>query len=183
MKNVNDLVNIIKTNDSNYVIKAITPDKEVVDVGMQQYIEDEIYYMFKREDDEKIHTLNGLKLNLEYEASDNCWKSDGCGIFYDGNSNLLGCDIRFENYYVDDAYDEEVDYEINRITVDEENGIVYLHCEDFEDYTTSTEKYMYEITDEERTLIKQALDFYGDYIADRVGYSSGEKYWDLMNKF
>lgn len=31
-------------------------------------------------------------------------------------------------------------------------------------------------------LICQALDFYGDKVADTTGYSAGEKYWDLAEE-
>lgn len=39
-----------------------------------------------------------------------------------------------------------------------------------------------ELTDEEITLIKNSLDFYGVRMAETVGYSAGEVYWDLMNE-
>ena len=39
------------------------------------------------------------------------------------------------------------------------------------------------LTKEEITLIKKSLDLTGDRLADREGYSSGEKYWDLKQKF
>lgn len=40
-----------------------------------------------------------------------------------------------------------------------------------------------ELTKKEIKMIKEALNYYGDEVADRQGYSSGEKYWDLMEKF
>ena len=40
-----------------------------------------------------------------------------------------------------------------------------------------------ELTSKEIRMIKDALDYYGDMVADTKGYSSGEKYWDLMEKF
>lgn len=39
-----------------------------------------------------------------------------------------------------------------------------------------------ELTNKEIEMITTALDYFGDKIADKLGYSSGEKYWDLMNK-
>ena len=39
-----------------------------------------------------------------------------------------------------------------------------------------------ELTSKEIKMIATALDYFGDEIADKLGYSSGEKYWDLMNK-
>ena len=40
-----------------------------------------------------------------------------------------------------------------------------------------------ELTKKEAEMIKKALDYYGDKVADRKGYSHGEIYWDLMEKF
>ena len=39
-----------------------------------------------------------------------------------------------------------------------------------------------ELTDGEVEAIKKALDFYGVRMAETLGYSSGEVYWDLVNK-
>lgn len=39
-----------------------------------------------------------------------------------------------------------------------------------------------ELTDGEVETIKKALDFYGVRMAETLGYSSGEVYWDLVNK-
>ena len=38
------------------------------------------------------------------------------------------------------------------------------------------------LTKKEIEMIKVALDYYGDKIADALGYSAGEKYWDLISK-
>ena len=38
------------------------------------------------------------------------------------------------------------------------------------------------LSKEEVNLIVNALDKYGDIVADRIGYSSGEKYWDIKDK-
>lgn len=38
------------------------------------------------------------------------------------------------------------------------------------------------LTKDELSLLKESLDVMGDRLADRVGYSSGEKYWDLKEK-
>ena len=39
-----------------------------------------------------------------------------------------------------------------------------------------------ELTAKEQSMIRAALDYYGDSLADSEGYSSGEKYWDLKEK-
>lgn len=39
------------------------------------------------------------------------------------------------------------------------------------------------LTRKEKKMVKKALDYYGDILADTIGYSAGEKYWDLINKF
>lgn len=39
-----------------------------------------------------------------------------------------------------------------------------------------------ELTNTEIKMITDALNYYGDEVADNQGYSSGERYWDLMNK-
>lgn len=49
--------------------------------------------------------------------------------------------------------------------------------------TKTNTKVTVELTKKEIRMIKDALDYYGDMVADTKGYSSGEKYWDLMNKF
>lgn len=191
MKNIYDLVDIIKANDGNYEIKAITPNGNIVDVGTQQYVEDGIYYMFRVQNDSTtIHTLDNLKSNLEYEASDECWRTDSWGIFDDGCSDLLECEICFANYDIDEFSDrnyedtEEYVFEINGITVDDNKETVYLHCEEFEDEdNVSKVDLIEELTDEEKEMIKKALDYYGNRLADTEGYSSGEQYWDLMNRF
>lgn len=192
MKNVYDLVDIIKGNDGNYKIKAIMPDGNIIDVGTQQYVEDGIYYMFKVQNNATtIHTLNGIKSNLEYEASDECWRTDSWGIFDDGRSDLLDCEICFANYDIDEFTEkdyedtEEYVFEINGITVNDEEEIVYLHCEEFEDEESILSKVdsADKLTDEEKEMIKKALNYYGDKLADTQGYSSGEPYWDLMNRF
>lgn len=38
------------------------------------------------------------------------------------------------------------------------------------------------LSKDELAMIKESLDVLGDRLADRVGYSSGEKYWDLKEK-
>ena len=40
-----------------------------------------------------------------------------------------------------------------------------------------------ELTNKEKEMIKKALNYYGVKLVDTQGYSEGEKYWDLMNKF
>lgn len=40
-----------------------------------------------------------------------------------------------------------------------------------------------QLTAEEKGLVIKALDAMGDKVADTVGYSAGEKYWDLKEKF
>ena len=189
MKNVYDLVDIIKANNGNYEIKAIMSDGNVIDVGTQQYVEDGIYYMFRVQNDSTTtHTLDYLKSNLEYEASSECWRTDSWGIFDDGRSDLLDCEICFANYDIDEFSDrdyedvEEYIFEINGITVDDEERIVYLHCEEFEDDISKVNS-VDELTDDEKEMIKKALNYYGTRLADTEGYSSGEPYWDLMNRF
>lgn len=49
--------------------------------------------------------------------------------------------------------------------------------------TKTNTKVTVELTKKEIRMIKDALDYYGGMVADTKGYSSGEKYWDLMNKF
>lgn len=39
------------------------------------------------------------------------------------------------------------------------------------------------LTNKEIRMIKEALNYYGDKLADTRGFSAGEKYWDLMEKF
>lgn len=39
-----------------------------------------------------------------------------------------------------------------------------------------------ELTSKEIKMIKEALDYYGDELADSQGYSVGEKYWVLKEK-
>ena len=38
------------------------------------------------------------------------------------------------------------------------------------------------LTDEEVKIIKESLNYIGDKKADSEGYSSGEKYWKLIEK-
>lgn len=40
-----------------------------------------------------------------------------------------------------------------------------------------------QLTEYEKGLVAKALDFYGDRVADAVGYSAGEEYWDLKARF
>ena len=49
--------------------------------------------------------------------------------------------------------------------------------------TTVSKKTTVELTNKEIKMIKNALNYYGDKLADTQGYSAGEKYWDLMEKF
>lgn len=39
------------------------------------------------------------------------------------------------------------------------------------------------LTTIEKDMIKSALIYFGDKLADAQGYSEGEKYWDLAKKF
>ena len=48
--------------------------------------------------------------------------------------------------------------------------------------TTVSKKTTVELTNKEIEMIKKALNYYGDKLADTLGYSAGEKYWDLMEK-
>lgn len=188
MSNVYDLVDVVKQNNGNEVIKAILPNQNIVDVGFQHYVESGIYFMFAKDDKNGIQTVTGLKSNLEYEASDKCWRPDCFSIFDDGRSDFLDCEIRFVNYDCDEFFDEDEEdveeyvYEVYRITV--EDGVVYLHCEDdFADANNEPITSIDELTKEEKEMIKKALNYYGIRLADTEGYSSGEPYWDLMNRF
>lgn len=46
----------------------------------------------------------------------------------------------------------------------------------------ANKKITIELTNKEKEMIKKALNYYGDKLADTQGYSSGEPYWDLINK-
>lgn len=48
---------------------------------------------------------------------------------------------------------------------------------------TTTKKTTVELTNKELAMIKESLNYYGDKLADTRGFSAGEKYWDLMEKF
>lgn len=188
MSNVYDLVDVVKQNNGNEVIKAILPNGDIIDVGVQQYVESDIYFMFAKDSRNGIQTVTGLKGNLEYEASDECWRPDCCGIFNDGRSDFLDCEICFVNCDSDEFFDideedtEEYTFDVYGITVEDE--IVYLHCEeDFVNENNESAESIETLTDEEKEMIKKALNYYGNRLADTEGYSSGEPYWDLMNRF
>ena len=82
-------------------------------------------------------------------------------------------------------------YTIVETQIDVEHREVYVLCDDgilrhhrtINDDFKEVNKMKVELTKKEIRMIKEALNYYGDEVADRQGYSSGEKYWDLMEKF
>lgn len=187
MVSLYDFVDVIKRCNGSESIKVILLDGDIVDVGVQQNVESEIYFMFAA-DTNGTQTVTGLKGNLECEASNECWRTDYHGIFDDGRSDLLDCEVRFANCDCDEFFDsddkdtKECVFDVNGITV--EDGIVYLHCEDgFMNGSNEREESTVKLTDEEKEMIKKALNYYGIRLADTQGYSAGEPYWDLMNRF
>lgn len=176
---IRGLVEVINNNKGEEIIKAILPNGEIVEVGQQQYVESNVYYMFKK--DMYAHSLISLRTNLEMEADDECWRTTIDGIFDSGKSDFLDCEVMFANCYCEDFEEvaEENLLEVKGITV--EDGVVYLHCEDGYAEEIANEVTV-TLTVEEMQMIKEALNHYGDRKADTHGYSLGEPYWDLMNK-
>lgn len=104
------IVNKIKELTHDMPVKAILPDNTVVDMSTQQYVVDGEYYMFAQADgfDEAYqhqHTTEMFKHNLEYEASDSCWRTQ-YDIFGDGKSDFLDCEV----YVVTGNYDDYYNY-------------------------------------------------------------------------
>lgn len=128
------LVEKIKSLNDSMVIKAILPNDDVIDVSTQQYVIDGEYCMFAKTDEYEHygtqHTVGALKNNLEYEASDSCWRTNG-DIFDDAKSDFFDCEI----YIVTGDYDAFNDcagdgyacYEVYGFKV--ENDVMYLVCD------------------------------------------------------
>lgn len=128
------LVESVKSLNDAIVIKAILPNSIVIDISTQQYVVDGEYYMFAKTDKYEYyktqHTVGILKSNLEYEASDSCWRTNG-DIFDDAKSDFFNCDI----YIVTGDYDAFNDcmgdgykcYDVYGFKV--ENDVMYLVCD------------------------------------------------------
>ena len=187
MTNLYDLVDVLKNTKGNENIKAILPDNQIIDVGPQQYVESDIYFMFAKSDDETIHTATGLKANLEYEASEECWGPTLSNIFDGEKSNFLDCEMQFANCnpedFVDETNEDNTVFDIKGITI--EHDTIYLHCEDnFVNNASSSDNITsIPLTDKEKEMINHALNAYGCKLADSQGYNAAEPYWNLMHKF
>ena len=181
MQTIQELVDIISQNNSEKEVKAILPDGRIIDVGAQYYVECDKYHMFRTQyDEDSAATISLFRKNLEHEASDTCWQKPW-DIFDNQYNTFVNCEI-----YVTDCDCEDFDeisdekiYEVYGFTTEE--NIVYMHCEpNFENRTNTS--YINQLTEEERCLIVEALDHFGNHMAKQFG-CSGEKYWDLMEKF
>lgn len=194
---VDDIVKFIKENKKfeNAEVMAILPDDAVVKISTQQYVEDGTYFMFTEQNDNisGIQTLSGLKFNLECEGSDSCWRPNCLSIFDDDGKNMfLDCDVAVVYDSVDNFIDSTIDdggnvdkchsvYPVTNIMF--KDNTVFLICnEDSDEYEYSENEVHEGLTEEEKKLILTALNHFGDYVAERQGYSSGEKYWDLAEK-
>jgi len=129
---VGDLVNQIKNVSNDVKIKTILPNGEIVEVGCSNYVESEVYYLFKV-DKYGTQDILGLKDNLNYEANDECWRVDYINLF-DDNAYLsfLDCECRFCNFVVEDWdktewEEDEIICDIKDITL--KDNILYLNCE------------------------------------------------------
>lgn len=136
MKTVNDIYNIVTKNHGTKVCAKI--DNEVCFLAPPFYIEDEILYLSKFNDErESEHytplTTEGLEFSLEKEATDNCW------IYRDGieigttftDVELMVCDKDFiddESANIYGVIDEDANfYEVVDIVF--ENLCVVMVCE------------------------------------------------------
>lgn len=64
----------------------------------------------------------------------------------------------------------------NNVSLDEQIKSSKIDIKNADYYKVSLSK-------DDLHLVKKALDFMGNWLADKAGYSSGEKCWDLKDKF
>ena len=71
----------------------------------------------------------------------------------------------------------ECNYVTNEFSKDWEN---LTACDNSINFKSTCTK---ELTNKEKQMIYKALNYYGDFLANKIGYSTGEEYWNLMQKF
>lgn len=82
-----------------------------------------------------------------------------------------------------DIYSELVDTDgevLQSAKIDGQDMFEFLRSELYKD---EKEHENIQLTACEKSLVAKALDVMGDKVADTIGYSSGEEYWDLKAKF
>jgi len=143
-------------------------------------VEDDKLYLFTEGDDEHL-TANQLKWYIENEAEDRCWHNGY------GESLFLDCEvvICFGTSELDNSDCKCVSTNVVYTGVD---NTLIIHCDEEEnEEVTSDSEATRDITinlsSEEVEMICNALNFYGDKVADSEGYSSGERYWNLIELF
>lgn len=133
------IVDKLKEANGDILVKAILPDGTIINMSTQQYVIDGEYHMFAQADGfdevyQRQHTTEMFKRNLEYEASDSCWRTQ-YDIFEDGKSDFLDCEV----YIVTGNYDDYHNcLDTGTYAVHEtfgakiEDGVFYLICSEGE---------------------------------------------------
>ena len=78
-------------------------------------------------------------------------------------------------------------YDLSDIIIDKNQLLLICSDDeeenDEEEIEENKEELIISLTPSEAKLIAEALNYFGDKVADSRGYSKGEKYWDLISKF
>lgn len=186
MATVRDLFKILKDHNDDWkeLVVVKNNDGNYIPLVRRFYVEDNILFLYTKSEDNIPLSTDYLRFYLENESVDECW--DIC----QGESSFLDCDVCIvfgDADNVDDTSDLvlDVDYfagnnkQLSCICDYDTNNENDESVENDEDVIRNI---ILQLSAKEVDMICESLNYYGDKVADSVGYSSGEKYWDLMNR-
>ena len=171
-KTLDTLIGCYK-NANNFLITVKLPGKKEYTPIIEFDVEDEKLYLSSDNEDEEILSVARLRKYIIEEAKEKCWEDDESFI-----SKFYDCEIKIYDYGTDATYC------LSEVIINK-NQLVLI-CSDNnkkneEEYEEEEEEIT--LTLSEAKLIAGALNYAGDKAADANGYSAGEKYWDLRDKF
>lgn len=192
MTTVYDLKKVIDTligsykNADNFLVMTKLPGKEPTSI-VEFSVDDEKLYLSSDSKDNDAFTVFRLRNYITREAEEECWKDEDSFM-----SRFYDCDVCIYDE------DEEITYNLSDIKIN--GNKLLLVCSDNEENKNdgeneeeeeeeekneenSIKKITVSVTISEAKCIAEALNYFGDKIADSRGYSAGEKYWDISDKY
>ena len=182
MTTVYDLKKVLDTligsykNADNFCVMTKLPGKKEPTSIVEFSVDDEQLYLSSDSEDNDVFTVSRLRNYITREAEEECWKDEDSFM-----SRFYDCEIVIYDY------DDEIVYDLSDIIINKNQLLLICSSDDDEDdeeeIEENKEELIISLTPSEAKLIVEALNYFGDKVADSRGYSEGEKYWDLIPKF
>ena len=180
MATVRELLNTLtRSNGEQFVL--VDDDKgNFIPLQHEFYVEDDTLFLFTEGDNENL-TVNQLLWYIEGEAEDRCWHNGY------GESLFLDCEVKI-GFGTSDPGNSDCEYINTNAVYTGVNNVLIIRCDDSNGTTDDLvadviRDVTINLSSDEVEMVKRALNYYGDKIADSEGYSSGEAYWNLINLF